>query len=697
MAEAMEARPAGGAMSVLATQLLRRAAALYARGNLPGAEDLCRQLLQLRPEQPDALHILGLIAWRRGDRQQASDHIRAAIASDPTRPQPPNSLGVLLKEAGDLGAAEAAFRTAIELQADYPEALTNLGNILCETDRLAEAEAMHRRVIELMPNYAEAHNNLATALSKQERWAEAAEACGRSVGLDPNRADFQFNLGNALSAMEQWLEAIDALKRATDLAPATAEYHGKLGLALHRLGHSEQAAEAFGIAVKLQPANARTWTDLAVSLAKTGKNEEAMDVSRKALDLDPNLPEAHNALGKALLETGQLSEAMAAFARAIALRPGFALAHCNLGVARHTEGRFAEALEIYEKAIALDPESTETHWNKALTHLLLGEFETGWKLYEYGLGKRSGATGLRFDEYPAWLGADVAGRTLLLWSEQGVGDHIMFASVIPDLLERGATCVVEADPRLEPLFRRSLPEVRFLPRGAVTADVAGLGIDFQVPLGGMCRWLRPNLASFARRRPLLRADPVQTAMFRTRYCQKFASKLVVGISWMGGTGAVRKVRSIPLIEWSAILANPDAAFVNLQYGDCAEELGAVQVALGAEVFHDPAVDPLKDLDSFAAQTAAMDLVISIDNSTVHMAGALDVPVWVMLPAVPDWRWLLGRSDSPWYSSVRLFRQSERGDWSDVFAAVGRQLAQASAARAARIAPDPSDLNPSSAS
>jgi hypothetical protein len=169
-------------------------------------------------------------------------------------------------------------------------------------------------------------------------------------------------------------------------------------------------------------------------------------------------------------------------------------------------------------------------------------------------------------------------------------------------------------------------------------------------------------------------------MFRTRYRQKFGDRLIVGISWMGGTGAVRNVRSIPLVGWSPILRQPGAAFVNLQYGDCMAELAAVKAALGADVFHDPTVDPLKDLDSFAAQTAAMDLVISIDNSTVHMAGALDVPVWVMLPAVPDWRWLLGRSDSPWYSSIRLFRQSKRGEWSDVLAAVGRQLADLTGAQ-----------------
>ena len=188
--------------------------------------------------------------------------------------------------------------------------------------------------------------------------------------------------------------------------------------------------------------------------------------------------------------------------------------------------------------------------------------------------------------------------------------------------------------------------------------------------------MRPNLASFPARAGYLRADPAQLGTFRVRYRERFGGRPVIGISWRGGSGEVALARSIALTAWAPILAQREFGFVNLQYGDCRADLASVRRDIGVEVFHDDRVDPLRSLDDFAAQTAAMDLVISIDNSTVHMAGALNIPVWALLPAVPDWRWMLGRIDSPWYSSVRLFRQPAAGDWTAVIDLVARELRRA---------------------
>jgi tetratricopeptide (TPR) repeat protein len=681
MAEAMETRPAGGTMSAPATQLRRRAAALYARGNLPGAEDLCRQLLQRQPRHPDALHILGLIAWRRGDRQQAMDHIRAAIASDLSRPQPHNSLGVLLKEAGDLAAAEAAFRTAIGLQADYPDALTNLGNILCEAGRFAEAEAMHRRVIGLVPNYAEAHNNLGTALSKQERWAEAAEACRRAADLDPARADFQFNLGNALSALKEWEEAAQVLRRAVDLEPGNAEANANLGIALYNLDRLVEAEAVHRAATQLRPDNARFWSnlgaaqgDLSVLQGDLEHADAALESCRRAIELDPSLPEAHNGFGLALKLKGRSQEAAAAYETAIRLRPDYHKAYSNLGTVFQSQGRFAEASAAYQKAVDIMPDYAEGQWNMGTLRLLFGDFEAGWRCYEFGLDMKHGRGGPRDDRIPLWQGEALAGKTILVSGEQGVGDQIMFGSLLPDMVGRGATCLVKLQKRLYPLLERSIPGLVLIPRdGSESSRIQQFAVDYQTPVGGLCRWLRPNLESFPSRPGYLKADPVQVEEYRCRYRIRLGERPLVGISWRGGIGEPGRLRSIPLAAWSPILEQREFGFVNLQYGDCRADLGAVRSELGVEVLHDDAVDPLKSLDDFAAQTAAMDLVISIDNSTVHMAGALNVPVWTMLPVVPDWRWLLRRRDSPWYPSVRLFRQANHGEWPPVLAAVADEL------------------------
>ena len=655
-------------------QLLQRAASFYARGNLHAAEVSCRQLLQLHPAQADALHILGLVALRRGDRQDALDHIRKAIAADPNRPQPHNSLGVLLKQTGDAGAAESAFRTAIALQPDYSEALTNLGNVLCEAGRLTEAETMHRRAVELAPRYAEGHNNLATALAGQERWGEAVEECRVAVALEPNNAEFQVNLGYSLSAIKAWEEASRVFQRAVELAPGHADAHANLGIALFRLDRPQEAEAAHRTATKLRPNSAHIWVNLGVAQTDLNQPDAALESCRKALDLEPNFPDAFNCMGFALKQKGDIDGALAVFERAIRLRPDYYKAHNNLGTVLQAQARFDEAFAAFSKSVEIMPEYAEGQSNKGMLHLLFGDLENGWRGYEYGLDMKRGRGRSRYDQFELWQGAAIAGKTILVTNEQGVGDQIMFGSLLPDLVGLGATCLVKLDRRLYPLLRRSIDGLILIPRdGGELSRIEQYPVDFQTPIGSLCRWLRPSVASFPLRSGYLKADPAQVAEFRSRYRRRFGERPLVGISWRGGTGDVAKVRSIPLAAWSSILMQSEFGFVNLQYGDCRADLAAVRQQTGVEVLHDETVDPLTNLDDFAAQTAAMDLVISIDNSTVHMAGALDVPVWAMLPFVPDWRWMLNRTDSPWYPCVRLFRQPKAGDWLTVLATVAAEL------------------------
>jgi len=669
-----ESQQSGVKQSGSTMRLLERVASLYGRGDLRGAEEACRQLLQLHPGQADALHVVGLVAWRRGERERALEQIRRAIASHPTKPQPHNSLGVMLRDLGELGDAEAAFRKAVDLMPNYADALTNLGNILCETGRLEEAEAMHRRVVELAPKYADAHNNLATVLSKQERRDAAVAECRVAVELQPTRADFHLNLGNSLSAAEDWEEAATTYRRAAELAPDNSDAHANLGIALYNLDRLEQAVEAHRVAAKLRPDSAHIWANLGAAEVDLGSPDAALEACRKALELDPNLPEAHYCVGMALKAKGMHEQAIAAFETALRLRPDYQKAYNNLGVARYAQGRFAEAFAAYAQAVELAPDHAEAQWNKGMLHLLLGEFEPGWRGYEFGIDMKRGRAKSRYLQYQPWEGATIAGKTILVWGEQGIGDQIMFASLLPDLVERGAICLVKLDNRLQPLLRRSINGLTLIPRDdAALSRSEEFAVDFQAPIGSLCRWLRPDLASFPSRPGFLKADSALTEVYRQRYRERFGDRPVVGISWRGGTGEVAQVRSIPLTAWSSILGQRDFGFVNLQYGDCRADLAAVRREIGVEIFHDDMVDPLKSLDDFAAQTAAMDLVISIDNSTVHMAGALNVPVWVLLPAVPDWRWMLGRSDSPWYSSVRLFRRPPAGEWSPVINEVAQEL------------------------
>lgn len=662
-------RPGSGPLA----QKLRAAAAAYERGALDQAESLARQILAAAPALPDALHILGLVDWRRGRRDDAVAHVRQAIAARSDRPQPHNSLGVMLRELGDLAGAEQAFRAALSGAPDQLDALTNLGNVLGETGRFAEAEMQHRRAIALAPGHAEGHNNLATVLSRQERWDEATIECRAAVALQPNRADFHLNLGNALSAAGQWSEAAAAFRQAVTLNPAMADAHAGLGIASTRLERLDEAAAAHRRTVELQPSNAKFWSSLSFAEVDLGNSESAIVASRRAIALDPHMAEPHNSLGAALKLQGRLTDAIAAYRDAILLRPDYGKAYNNLGVALNALGRFEEAMAAYDQAASFDPDYAIAQGNRGLLSLLLGDFDNGWRDYESRLRMTRGPVTQRYVELPAWQGESLSGKTLLLWSEQGIGDQIMFAGLLPELIERGAFCIIEADPRLEPLFRRTWPGLAFRSAAPVSAPVVGDRVDLQSPLGGICRWLRFDLDSFAASRDgYLKADTGKTVRLRQHYRDRLGERPIVGVSWRGGTGEIAKVRSIALTAWLPILRQTSFGFVNLQYGDCRPDLAAARDA-GVTILHDEAVDPLGSLDDFAAQVAAMDLVISVDNTTVHMAGALSIPTWVLLPKVPDWRWLLEREDSPWYPSVRLFRQHEVGEWRAVIDRVAEVL------------------------
>ncbi len=362
------------------------------------------------------------------------------------------------------------------------------------------------------------------------------------------------------------------------------------------------------------------------------------------------------------------------YRKAIALRPDFAEACNNLGGALREQGRLDEAEASYRLALERKSDHPETRLNLAMVLLLRGEFPRGFEEYEWRWKIASRLSRPKQYRQPLWDGSSLDGRTILVWGEQGVGDEIMFASLIPEVVAAGGRCVVECDRRLVPLFARSFPHSELVPKSKPPdSRIASPDIDVQIPMGSLARWLRPDLESFNPPKAYLRPDAGRMEECRRRYKSRDET-LIVGISWRSGSKEFKKSRTAPLDLWDGVLTQPGVQFVNLQYGDCAGDLAAVRERLQVDVYDDEAVDSLKSLDDFAAQVAAVDLVISIDNTTVHMAGALGVPVWTLLPFVPDWRWLLHREDSLWYPPMTLFRQSSRGDWEPVFEAVGRALA-----------------------
>lgn len=470
---------------------------------------------------------------------------------------------------------------------------------------------------------------------------EAEHLYRKILRKQSNNAIAYNNLGNILQQKGELDEAIVCYQKASQFSPDCADAFYNLGSAFHHKRNLENAIVHY----------------------------------RKALALKPT-PLAYNNMGSALQEQDQLEEAIACYHNAIALDPNYSNAYSNLGVVLRDTGQVDEAFVCFQKALQHNSGNPGANWNIALLLLMQGNFKEGWQRYEWRW-KVKGFQKRNFPQ-PAWDGTDLKGKTILIYSEQGIGDEIMFASCIPELISGSSLCVLECDRRLVPLFSRSFPSITVQERigDSVPSPEMFSTADTKVAIGSLPLFLRPSLSRFPQQYSYLIPDDRKVSLWRNRYSE-LGEGLKAGISWRGGKiPSVQRERSMALEQWSKLFSINGAFFINLQYGDTTMEIRQAEEKFGISIHAWEDADPLKDLDGFAAQIAALDLVISVDNSTVHMAGALGVPVYALLPFTSDWRWMREFEDTPWYKTVRLFRQRIPGDWAGVLEQVHRSVSEA---------------------
>lgn len=574
---------------------------------------------------------------------------------------------------GQIDDALQAAQQVVRLDPQAPDAHSNLGVMLQSLGRLGEAEAAYRRALALQPEFAEAHNNLGNTLNELGRAIEAEEAYRRALAINPNHAQAHYSLGGLLAALGRPDEAQAACRRALAIRPDHAEAHCTLGNALRAVGRLDEAEAAYRQALAVRPDYATVHSNLGATLNELGRPDEAEAACRQALAIAPDYAEAYNNLGTTLTDLERLDEAEAACRKALTIHPEFAEAHNSLGNTLKEQGRIEEAIESYRQALTIDKELADAHLNLAFALLLLDHTREGWEEYEWRWKTAQFAGAKRELEIPKWDGGALTGR-LLVWSEQGVGDELMFSALLNELTARGIECVYESAPRLVELFSRSFPEIEIAPRStSAETTVRHHRIEAHAPLASLPYLLKTSPTEAATTPPFLVADRDRKRHFIDNYSAP-GGPLRVGISWRTQSTKSGACRNTGLMEeWRDLLTLPKVRWINLQYGDHSEELRRVGEELGVEILSDSEVDPLTNLDDFAAQVAAMDLVISIDNSTVHMAGGLGVPTWALLPSVPDFRWRLESDRSPWYPTVTLIRQTRRGEWREVFERVERML------------------------
>ncbi|HET6514377.1 MAG TPA: FkbM family methyltransferase [Thermodesulfovibrionales bacterium] len=616
---------------------LHRALEYHRSGQIEEAQSCYRAILAVEPNHPDALHLLGMAFYQMGNHIEAEELIRKAIGLD----------------------GKAAFFHL------------NLGNVLKEQGKNYDAIAAFRKTIFLEPRMAEAHYNLANMLCDHGETENAVTHYVTAIRLNPVLAEAHYNLGKALQLLDRLEEAAKSYFHALELKPAYYEAHYNLGLLFRNMKKDREAIAHYALAVKIRPDYAEAHFNLANVLKDLERYEEAECFYKKAIKIRPDFEEAYNNLGIVYRKKGRIQEAIECGQISLKLKPDFAEAHNNLGITYRDDGQIEKAIESCERAIAIQLDLPEAHWNLALAQLHLGRFTTGWRKYEWRSLVRESAP--KSFPYPRWDGWSLTHKTLFIYAEQGIGDQIMFASLFPDIMHLPERCIVECDDRLVPLFSRSFPRLTVIPLIRESLPVELQSVDAVIPMGSLPLHLRPNVRSFPQQKFYLIADPKRREKWQNRF-SALGEGLKVGVSWRGGKeSSVRTMRSTKLDEWISVLSVPHVHFINLQYGDCTEEFQSVRYNLGITIHDWDDADPLKDLDDFAAQIAELDLVISVDNSTVHMAGALGVPVWALLPRGCDWRWMKDHEDTPWYPSVRLFRQKQHQDWKKIFDSVSSFL------------------------
>ena len=567
------------------------------------------------------------------------------------------TLALARHQSGDFPEAEKLYRQILAVQPNNADCLTLLGVIAHQTGQHATAIELISKAIALDPNAARHHQHLGLALHGAGRFDDAIGAYRRALELNPNSAEAHSNLGQSLVKSGRAAEALVAFRQAVAINPNLPDAQNNLGSALAAGGKGEEAIRHFGTAIRLSPRHADALSNLALALCREGDPDAAVTCCQSALAIRPNHVDARNHLGIALRTQGKLDDAIALFETILAANPNHPDTLNNLGNAFMARRDLPQAEKYFRAALAARPDHASSHWNLGLLLLTQGDYERGLPLYEWrrkvpGLGASGRLPGIE------WDGCDLAGRRILVHAEQGFGDCLQCARYIPLLAQRGAKIVLAIPAELTRLLK-CLPNVEHL----MTLNDSLPAFDLHCPIMSLPSLFKTTLSTIPRTIPYLKADPELKTRWQSRLPRD--GRLKVGIAWLG-----RKKpdphRTIPPAELSVLSKLEGIWFCSLQKPPSEPPPGLPLTDFGSEI---------ADFADTAALMENLDLIMSIDTSVAHLAGALGRPTWVLLKDVPDWRWLLDRPDSPWYPTMRLFRQPAPGDWKTPIAQIANELSR----------------------
>ena len=659
---------------------LNRAISYHQNGQLCPAEQIYRNILESHPKNAEVLHLLGLLTWQTSQCEVAIDLIRQASRIRPEKTLFLRDLARFLNSTGCLNQAIQAYQQALQVD---PEDLTicrELAFTLYQADRYDEALQVFQHKLNDNPSDIKFRVGLGDFLQSIGRFEDSIRAYQKALSIDTDAYEAYNNLGVALSKVGRFDQSIQACQNAIRIFPNYFGAYNNLGNVYKEMKQLVQAVKSYQEAIRINPEVEEIYFNLGNVFKELDKHEEAIRSYQQVFRLNPNHVEAYYNQGVVLQDQGNFNQAVESYQEAIRINPEYAQAYNNYGFILHKRGKFDEAINQYRRAIDLDPTIAQAHTNLGVALLLTGDFKKGWQEYDWRLKTELSRSDKRTLPYPRWHGCDLASKTILVWAEQGIGDQIMFASVLHLLAQKSQRVVVGIEPRLVAIFQRSFPSIAFFSQFDLPdLCVLGHSIDYQIPIASLGQHFLNTETTFPKQRSYLIPCSEKVQQFEHRYKQLADGRPLIGISWRGGNKG-KESRNISLKQWADLIAMRNFCFINLQYGDVIDEINEFTAATGIPIYSDDQVDSSKDLDDFFAQVAAMDLVVSIANSTAHIAGSLGKPALIFLPHVPDWRWMLDRTDSLWYPEITLLRQSREGSWSDVLQQAKTALTQIYAIR-----------------
>jgi tetratricopeptide (TPR) repeat protein len=662
--------------------------------NFKAAELYLNQAVKLDPKNTHAHRFLGVVFAQQGQWEKALDSFKKSIKADPKNAIAYSNIGNVFLELKQYEEAIENYEKAISLNPRDGEVWSNKGNALAALKHYEEALTQYDKALALNPQYAEAWSNKGNSLSKLQRYEEALTEYDKALALNPQYAEAWSNKGNALNELKRYQQALLSYQQAISINSKHAETWSNAGNSLTELGQYEEALSAYDNAIKLDPNYAEALSNKGNLLSLHNQFEAAIDCCRqaleinqsyapawsnqaayftelldfkialssanKALELDPSYAKAWLNKGSVLNYMAQYQDAIACFDSAIQLQPDYADAWANKGVALYELLQLDEAIQCCNKAIEFDPEHVDAHWNKSFSQLMLGNLDQGWINYEYRW-RRKGADQNPHPHIPALTSlSTLAGKKILVWSEQGFGDTLQFARYIPKLIDLGAQVTFEVQEPLVQLFQNQYPCILATKGSPIEAA------DFQIPLVSLPLLFKTNSESIPTNIPYIKVAPEKIQEWGNRLPLS-KEKLNIGIACSGNIDFDLKHgnrRPIPLAHFSELAQQHNLFLIQKDIRD------SDQVTLQTLNTIHPLGHLINNFEDTAAIIENMDLIISIDTSLVHLAGALGKKALVLLSWSPDWRWLSEGATNPWYPTATLFRQPSAGDWESVMGKVG---------------------------